>query len=105
MQLDTEHKRQVEEIIRVMECPSNFVCYTSGFENLSMVRIIGDAKLVECLGEKSASILCCQESSQIEPLILFWLSLGFKLFTVLTNSSYGEYWAAASLPLEKRNVP
>ncbi len=51
MQLDGEHKRQVEEIIGEMECPRNFVCYASGFENLSTVRIIRSAKLVECLEE------------------------------------------------------
>ena len=49
MQLGKEHKRQVEEIISAMECPKDFVCHKSEFENLTKVRIIGDAKLVECL--------------------------------------------------------
>ena len=52
MQLCKEHRKQVEEIISVMKCPRDFACYKSGFENLSRVRIIGYAKLVECL-EKS----------------------------------------------------
>ena len=52
MRLVTEHQRQIEEIIGVIECPWDFVCYKSGFEKLSKVTIIGDAKLVECL-EKS----------------------------------------------------
>ena len=52
MQLGKEHESQVEKIISAMECPRDFVCYKSGFENLSRVRIIGDAKLIECL-EKS----------------------------------------------------
>lgn len=52
MQLGKEYKRQIEELIGVMECPKDFVCYKSEFENLAKVRIIGDAKLVECL-EKS----------------------------------------------------
>lgn len=52
MQLDEEYTRQVEKIISVTECPKDFVCYKSEFENLAKVRIIGDAKLVECL-EKS----------------------------------------------------
>ena len=49
VELDGEQKRQVEEIICAMERSSNYVCYASGFENLSTVRIIGSAKLVECL--------------------------------------------------------
>jgi len=53
VQLDTEHKRQVEEITSAMECPKDFICYKSGFENLSKVNIIGDAKLVECLNTKA----------------------------------------------------
>lgn len=52
MQLSKEHKRQIEKIISVGKCPKDFVCYKSGFEKLSKVKIIGDAKLVECL-EKS----------------------------------------------------
>ena len=46
MRLVTEHKRQIEEIISVMGCPWDFVCYKSGFKKLSKVTIIGDAKLV-----------------------------------------------------------
>lgn len=52
MRLVAEHKRQIEDIISVMECPWDFVCYKSGFEKLSKVRIIGDAKLVECLEKR-----------------------------------------------------
>jgi len=52
VQLGKEYKRQVEELIISMECPKNFVYCKSEFENLRRVRIIGDAKLVECL-EKS----------------------------------------------------
>ena len=52
MRLVTERKRQIEEIISVMECPWDFVCYKSGFEKFSKVRIIGDAKLVECLEKR-----------------------------------------------------
>ena len=51
MELDGEQKRQIEEIIRGMECPGNLECYASGFENLSTVRIIESAKLVKCLEE------------------------------------------------------
>ena len=46
MRLVTEHKRQIEEIISVMGCPWDFVCYKSGFKKLIKVTIIGDAKLV-----------------------------------------------------------
>lgn len=53
MQMDKEHKRQIEEIISTRECPKDFVCYKSGFEKLSKVEIIGDAKLVECLEKRA----------------------------------------------------
>lgn len=49
MQLGKEHQRQIEELIGVITCPEDFVCYKSEFENLAKTRIIGDAKLVECL--------------------------------------------------------
>lgn len=51
MQLGKERKGQVEEIIDKMECPTYFLCYKSGFMNLSTIRIIGDTELIECLEE------------------------------------------------------
>ena len=51
MELGKEHKGQVEEIIDTMECPTYFLCYKSGFKNLSTIRIIGDTELIECLEE------------------------------------------------------
>ena len=47
------NKDQVEQIINQMVCPRDFECYTSGFENLSDVGIVGDAKMVECIEERA----------------------------------------------------
>lgn len=49
MEITKEHKRQIERITSGMECPKDFECYTSGFENLCKTRLIADNQLVECL--------------------------------------------------------
>lgn len=49
MEISAEHKRRMDEIIRGMQCPKDFECYKSGFEKLSKVRFVADAKLIECL--------------------------------------------------------
>jgi len=43
------NRDQIEQIIKEMNCPRGFECYTSDFENLSDVGIVGDAKMVECI--------------------------------------------------------
>ena len=55
MEIIQENKTQIEEIISGMECPKDFVCYESGFENLCKVKIFQDGELVECLDESSQS--------------------------------------------------
>ncbi|MEK6755160.1 MAG: hypothetical protein AABZ02_03305 [Bacteroidota bacterium] len=47
------NKDQIEQIIKQMNCPRDFECYTSDFENLSDVGIVGDAKMVECIEENA----------------------------------------------------
>jgi len=49
------NRDQVEEIIKQMTCPRDFECCKSGFENLSDVGIVGDAKMVECIEERAHS--------------------------------------------------
>jgi hypothetical protein len=51
MEITQEHKTQIEEIISGIECPKDFECYKSGFENLCKILIFGDGELVECLGK------------------------------------------------------
>lgn len=51
MEITQEHKGNIEQIISEMECPKNFICYESGFENLSKIKIIADGERIECLGE------------------------------------------------------
>jgi hypothetical protein len=53
MVLTQENKKQIEEIIKEMDCPKDFECYKSGFEKLSEVGIVGDAKMIECIEESA----------------------------------------------------
>ena len=53
MNVSQEHQVQIEEIIRDMECPKDFDCYKSGFENLCEVRNFRNGELSECLDPKS----------------------------------------------------
>ena len=51
MEIGTETKRQIEEIISTIECQKDFECYKSGFQNLTKVKSFEPQDLVECLGE------------------------------------------------------
>ncbi|MDT8303988.1 MAG: hypothetical protein RQ760_21075 [Sedimentisphaerales bacterium] len=51
MELTQENKAQIEEIFSGIECPKNFRCYKSGFEDLCKVRIFPDGELIECFDE------------------------------------------------------
>jgi len=59
MEITKEHKRRIDEIIRSMECPKDFECYESGFENLCKTQNFRDGNLVKCLEE---SVLVCKFS-------------------------------------------
>jgi hypothetical protein len=48
-----EHKARIEEIIRGMECPRDFKCYKSGFEDIPKAEIFNEGELVECLEKNS----------------------------------------------------
>ncbi len=50
MEITPEHKGHIEKIISEMECPKNFICYESGFENLGNIKLIADGERIECLG-------------------------------------------------------
>ena len=53
MKITQEHQRLIESIKSEMECPKDFTCYKSGFENLSRIKDVADGKIVECLEEDS----------------------------------------------------
>ena len=53
MEITQEHKTQAEEISSSMEYSKDFVCYESGFEDLSKIQIFRDGDLVECLEDRS----------------------------------------------------
>ena len=55
MVIAQEHRIQIEGIIKNMECPIDFVCYKSDFENLCEVGIVGDAKMIECIEKHAKS--------------------------------------------------
>jgi hypothetical protein len=50
MEITQEHKGHIEQIISEMECPKDFICYESGFENLNKIKLIADGERIECLG-------------------------------------------------------
>ncbi len=52
MVIAQEHKLCIENIMQGMDCPRDFDCHQSGFENLAEVGIVGDFKMIECLGER-----------------------------------------------------
>ena len=51
MVITQEHQTQIEDIIKNMDCPKDFVCYKSDFEKLGEVGILGDARMIECIEE------------------------------------------------------
>ena len=53
MEVDIEHKRQIEQIIRGMKCQKNFTCYKSRFTELCEAKDIGMQTFIECLDESS----------------------------------------------------
>jgi hypothetical protein len=53
MEITQEHDSKIQEIMKDMQCHRDFECYKSGFENLSKIGIVGDAKLVECLEKRA----------------------------------------------------
>ena len=44
-----EQRTQIKDIIKKMDCPKDFVCYKSNFENIGEVGIVGNARMIECI--------------------------------------------------------
>ncbi len=53
MEITPEHRNRVEEIIRDCECPKDFECYKSGFENLCKVEIVVRGRVIGCLDARA----------------------------------------------------
>ena len=49
MQIEQEHKQEIEKIASTMECPKDFICYKSGFQTLCKAKHIGLGLHVQCL--------------------------------------------------------
>jgi len=49
--MEEVHKKEIEKIIGRMECPRDFECYKSGFENRCTAKDTGIESFLKCLGE------------------------------------------------------
>jgi hypothetical protein len=59
MEITPEQDGEIKGIMSGMQCPRDFECYKSGFENLSKVGIIGDGEFVDCLEKKADTCELC----------------------------------------------
>lgn len=51
MEITKEQASQIERIASGMECPKDFKCRKSGFEDLCKTKLVAGNRLVECLEE------------------------------------------------------
>ena len=51
MTFDDELEKGIAEIIGGLQCPKDFKCYRSGFENLCKAKDLGLDSFLECLDE------------------------------------------------------
>ena len=47
--MDTSLTKEIEIIMKVLECPKDFVCYKSGFKRLCRAEDIGLQSFLQCL--------------------------------------------------------
>ncbi len=50
--MDDAQRKEIEELIRGMKCPKDFICYTSGLDVLCKAKAVG-SDLMECLEESA----------------------------------------------------
>ena len=48
-----QDRKRIQQIIDGMQCPKNFICVESEFEDLCRARDFGDEKSLQCLEEIS----------------------------------------------------
>jgi len=53
--LPDDIKKEIEKIIDGLQCPKDFICYTSGFKKLCSAKDIGIESFLECLEQKPKS--------------------------------------------------
>jgi hypothetical protein len=58
LEMDAEHKRAIEEVIREMECPKGFKCQKTGFKQAGKVRLLAEGRVIECMEEDGRSCGC-----------------------------------------------
>lgn len=51
-EIEEDVRNYIESIITVIECPKDFICYYSGFNNICNAKDIGIESFVECLEKK-----------------------------------------------------
>lgn len=52
MELNQENKSQIEKIVSSMDCPKDFKCYKSGFDNICEAVYHGLESYANCVDEK-----------------------------------------------------
>ncbi len=55
-----EYRKKIEELIGQMQCPKDFKCAESGFENLCKARDLGLESYLECLEDNPSRCLFAQ---------------------------------------------
>lgn len=80
--MDEKTKKELEEIIDGMECPKDFVCYRSGFENLCRAKDVGVELFLECLEETPEN---CKFSIMIGHSYLCQCPLRYYIFKKLNK--------------------
>ncbi len=45
----TQHEKEIREIMKHTDCPKDFSCYKSGFQNICKAKNFGVESVIECL--------------------------------------------------------
>ena len=63
MELTVAQETDVQKIMAETDCPKDFPCYESGFEDLIAVKPFSGTDVVECLKETDS---CCPKSIRFD---------------------------------------
>ena len=80
--MDERARKELEEIMGDMECPKDFKCYESGFENLWRAKEVGVELFLECLEETPQK---CKFSVMIGRSYLCQCPLRYYIFKKLNK--------------------
>ena len=53
--MEEQHRKALEELASQIDCPKNFSCIESGFENLGKAKDCGLEDYLDCLNDSAAS--------------------------------------------------